>query len=321
MTSAVAETDLLLPKIDTDAEPLSKKWVNVASHISKLTKLVANEREAKTLPQSPILMQMLRLRKIHGLVHMFESYREVVGDKKIREAKVSALGKDAHSIMKGFEMDTHMILNHAYKFLMIHQRSNFDAMFGLYAGLLRDCLDEEKANLTLACGIDFTSFSVLKSLLRTVMHMNEFEEDRMMAPIKKNSLLNLVIEISHARMKSTRAFAAAAAVMFLDVCLDAEAFSSEPDAYVSKENKTKLIELNEYVAKPLYKLEMLKKKARHVSRWAQKFGGGELELDDALLKEITENLSKTAKMKEVVEKPPTKNQLKYGKKKRANIIF
>jgi len=78
----------LIPKI-TAAEPLSKEWAQVVKVISSISKLVGSEREAKTLAQSPIVMSMLRQKKLHGLLHMFESYRAVMADSKEREVDTS----------------------------------------------------------------------------------------------------------------------------------------------------------------------------------------------------------------------------------------
>jgi len=294
----------LIPKI-TAADSLSKEWAQVVKVITSIAKLVGSEREAKTLAQSPIVMSMLRQKKLHALVHMFESYRAVMADSKEREAKINSLKQsedidDAKKVLKAFEMDTHIILNHAFKFLMIHQRSNFDSIFGLYAGMLVDCLkDSEESKKVLICGVDFTSFSVLKSLLRTVVHIGSFDEDRMMDPIKKHNVVNLVIMVVHSRMTELRAFAAAAAVMFLDVCFDTDAFTTTPADFISKENHNKLAQINEYVAKPLTKLEMLKKKPRNVSRWAGKLGqisDEDVEVNKELLKSIMDQLTLTAKV-------------------------
>lgn len=122
-------------------------------------------------------------------------------------------------------------------------------------------------------------------------------------------------------MENTRAFAAAAAVMFLDTCLDTDGFTTDPETFVTKENRGKIVDIQRYVAEPLLKLGMLKKKARNIASWAKKFDS-ESTVDESLLKKMTEQLKLTGKMKETEPKLPTKNQMKYGNdKKRANIMF
>mmetsp|Transcript_26438 Transcript_26438/g.49406 ORF Transcript_26438/g.49406 Transcript_26438/m.49406 type:complete len:329 (-) Transcript_26438:202-1188(-) len=315
-----------IPNIKNE-EPLSEKWIAVIKEISILAKLVQTEREAKTLPQSPIVMSMLRQKKIHVLVHMFEVYRGFIAEEK-NLAKIKDKSKseksELHDAVKHFEMDTHTILCHAFKFLMIHQRSNFATVFALYAGMLKDCIGggEGKRGF-LACGSDFTSFSVLKALVRTILHIGEFEEERMMQPIQTFDLFNLVVKVLHYRMKKTRAFAAAAGVVFLDTCIDTDAFQTTPSDFISTECKKKFIEIQEYLAKPLMKLGMLKRKARHIAVWAAKFKKevGKQDVDEELVKLVAEQLTITAKMKDIEEKAPSKNQVKYATKKRANIIM
>mmetsp|Transcript_8312 Transcript_8312/g.15411 ORF Transcript_8312/g.15411 Transcript_8312/m.15411 type:complete len:334 (-) Transcript_8312:298-1299(-) len=321
------EASLLIQKL-ADADPLTPRWVEIVEIISPLAKFVQEEREAKTLPQSPVVMSLLRHKKVYLLVHMFETYRNVVKDEKLRQTRVKKMvddgNKDILSTMKTFEMDSHTILNHALKFLMVQQRINFNTVLSMYAGMLEDCLQpKQRSKEVLAAGADFTCFAVLKSLLRTVVHLGEFEESRMTSPIKKTKLVPLIIKTLHSRMKVSRAFAAAAGVMFLDTIMDSDDFTTEPDEFIDDELKPMLIEVQVYIATPLYKLGMLKRKPRHLAKWATRYKmeTESKDIDEELAKAIVDQLQLTAKMKTGDSKKPTQNQLKYSTKKRTNIIF
>mmetsp|Transcript_14968 Transcript_14968/g.23709 ORF Transcript_14968/g.23709 Transcript_14968/m.23709 type:complete len:329 (-) Transcript_14968:66-1052(-) len=311
----------------TAEEPITQKWVTVCTHVSALAKLVGEERDAKTLHQSHVVMSMLRSQKIHILLHTFERYRDVMKDEKKRPERIKTMldsgEKRILSVMKNFEVNVHTILNHAFKFLMIHQRLNFSTVFRIYERLLNDCLLEEKdAKVVLACGVDYSSFSTLKSLLRSVVHLQEFDEDVIIQPIRKYNIMNLVIDVLHRRMKQSRAFAVAAGIMFLDTCLDTDAFATTPEEFISKDRKSKLIDIQNYLAMPLLRLKMLKKKARNLARWARKFSTADTkEIDKSLVEAIEKQLNNTAKMKDPDEKKPSRNQKKYATKKRANIMF
>ncbi|GAB5356980.1 hypothetical protein AAMO2058_000334500 [Amorphochlora amoebiformis] len=311
----------------TAEEPITQKWVTVCTHVSALAKLVGEERDAKTLHQSHVVMSMLRSQKIHILLHTFERYRDVMKDeKKIPSYKKGFTMESIQLIITIFVSANMLILHLIITILESSPNHNPNQVKRLILtdrGLLNDCLLEEKdAKVVLACGVDYSSFSTLKSLLRSVVHLQEFDEDVIIQPIRKYNIMNLVIDVLHRRMKQSRAFAVAAGIMFLDTCLDTDAFATTPEEFISKDRKSKLIDIQNYLAMPLLRLKMLKKKARNLARWARKFSTADTkEIDKSLVEAIEKQLNSTAKMKDPDEKKPSRNQKKYATKKRANIMF
>lgn len=313
-----------------DTDFMSKGWFIMARNVTILSTKLLAEKDAASLTDAPMLMSVLRQKKFYTIVHLLQRYREDMKDATKREKGIENAKKhldcDEAKVLanlRAYEINCGTMISQSLKFLMLAQRVNFDDVFLLCASMLRDCINgQEEAKKHLIAGVDLTCFIALKILHRITHHISEFEEDRMIEPILKEKIVPLVLQVLQKNKKTIRAYAAAAGIVFLDLVMDSEAFLTDAGKFIeSKEVKQDLVDVQKYLAVPMLKMGMLKKKPRQVQKWANKYQKqlGSNTTDEELAKAVEAQLSLTSKMKDTSGRSEGKTASK--KKKKSSIIF